>query len=119
MKELVEELKTVHAAALGERLEEIETFEKLLTLLKGGEAELPAVVDWSDDTPQSIVLKSVNDDQICFYNPAQRPDSPPKTVVVEDGPLRTVVGSGLESLSIEDFRQLFNDAKLVCLAPVS
>ncbi len=115
MKKTVAELKAVHASALGERLKELESFEEVLNSLAQESEDLPSVVRWAAEEPQSIVLKSLQDETIHFYNPTQREGLKPGTVILEDGPVRKVVGSGLESLSVEDFRELFESGRLVCL----
>ena len=115
MKKTEAELKSVHASALGERLQELKTFDEVLKALAQTGEELPSVVQWASEEPQSIVLKSLHDETIHFYNPTQREGLKPGTVILEDGPVRKVVGSGLESLSVEDFRELFESGRLVCL----
>ena len=115
MDSLIAQTQKLHQLTFGQTLAVGTDVEELLDRLEQGESDLICIVEWEPEIFHSLVLKSLRQQRVHFFNPQRPVSAPPGSILVANGPLRQVEEEGLESLSEDDFRQLF--ASGCCLLP--
>ncbi|OQA12750.1 MAG: hypothetical protein BWY64_03870 [bacterium ADurb.Bin363] len=122
------ELHILHEAIFGQKLQEVSDEQIILKALKEGKSDIIMSLLWEEEKNEEyhewhkVVIQGINEkNRIVFYNPLGHSENIPAGTIIEGekkGPPRVIEGTGLESVSIEDFMDFFKKRKAVCFLPV-
>lgn len=121
------ELHALHEAIFGQELEEIKDPEFVTDILKNEKRDIIMKLTWGEKRrdeyheEHNIVVQKIDDTgRVNFYNPMGHPEEMEEGTIIEGenmGPKRRVEGSGIESVTSEDFVKFFKERDAVCFFP--
>jgi len=120
------ELHILHQAIFGRELEKIDDPDMVLKMLKDGKSDIITSMKWGEKRGNElhdvhkIVLQKIEGDRVIFFNPLAHPEDMEKGTFIEGenmGPRRRVEGIGLESVSVDEFIELFEEREGISYFP--
>lgn len=117
-----QELHILHRAIFGHELQESRDPEVILNKLKNGCSDIIVDLNWGEQREEEyhekhkIVLQRIDGEKIIFFNPMGHSDELEEGDTIEGeekGPVRRVEGTGLESITVQDFIRWFKERNAV------